>query len=303
MINTNNSTCNNEGLADNVREQILLARGATGSLSVFFCILSLVLLIMFRIRRYVRELRIIDRLQIYFVSFSMATSIVSVLQLSADDKHQWCSTVGFFNQWTSWMVLLSMQMILLHILVDTHYPFSDGPRCYRRLTEVLYVLIPILFPLLYSWIPFIHDAYGQAGVWCWIRKEDQHCNEFLEGLIEQYALWYAPLFLIETVDLLSTIFLYPFFVIKKIHIKENRISLLKQHAPLLALITISVLVNLVGVINRIYRIIHSNENIHLWMIHAIVPASWGILASIGFIAYLIIRCSLRGFKIEATQKK
>ena len=288
MINTNNSTCNNEGLAENVREQILSARGATGSVSVFLCIISLVLLIAFRIRGYVRELLITDRLQIYFVSFSMARSVVLVLMLSAD---QWCLTVGFLNQWTAWMVLLSMQMILLHILVDTHFPFSDRANCYQRLTEVFYVVFPILSPLLYSWIPFIHDAYGQSGVWCWIRKEDQHCNDFFEGFIEQYALWYAPLFLIETVDLLSTIIVYPWFVIKKI-CKEDRIFLLKQHAPLLALIMISVLVNLVGVINHIYRIIHSKENIHLWMIHAIIPASWGILASIGFIVYLIIRCSL-----------
>ena len=38
------------------------------------------------------------------------------------------------------------------------------------------------------WISFLHDAYGLAGAWCWIRQKDDNCDSLLAGKIEQYVL-------------------------------------------------------------------------------------------------------------------
>ena len=78
--------------------------------------------------------------------------------------------------------------------------------------EVLYLFFIFVFPLLINWIPFIDAAYGKAGVWCWIRSEDNSCATFLFGQILEFILWYIPLYLILTILLLLYV-----IILVKIH--------------------------------------------------------------------------------------
>ena len=68
-----------------------------------------------------------------------------------------------------------------------------------------YVLFSILLPSLHSWIPFIHNSYGVAGAWCWIRdwKDDCATQKYIEGIIEQFVLWYGPLFVSLTLSIVA----------------------------------------------------------------------------------------------------
>ena len=52
-------------------------------------------------------------------------------------------------------------------------------------------MVSILGPALFSWIPFIHGLYGEAGAWCWIQnwKDNDATNKLPLGEIEQYALY------------------------------------------------------------------------------------------------------------------
>jgi len=44
-------------------------------------------------------------------------------------------------------------------------------------------------------IPFIHNNYGVAGVWCFIREVNDDCTSNRDGIIEilNFALFYSPI--------------------------------------------------------------------------------------------------------------
>ena len=71
-----------------------------------------------------------------------------------------------------------------------------------RCLEISYILIPILVPFSFLWIPFISNAYGLAGTWCWIQNKDYFCVRNWPGLIEWYALWCGPLIVLCVLNLI-----------------------------------------------------------------------------------------------------
>ena len=58
--------------------------------------------------------------------------------------------------------------------------------------EVVTVVLMIVFPLLFDWIPFTTNTYGQVATWCWIRILDQNCTTNTAGWWEQIWLWHVP---------------------------------------------------------------------------------------------------------------
>ena len=58
--------------------------------------------------------------------------------------------------------------------------------------DVATVVFMIVFPLLFDWIPFTTNSYGQFGTWCWIRIRDQNCTINTAGWWEKFWLWHIP---------------------------------------------------------------------------------------------------------------
>ena len=69
------------------------------------------------------------------------------------------------------------------------------------------------------WIPFLHDAYGLAGAWCWIRQKDDNCDSLLAGKIEQYVLGYGPV---------SFLCIVAMVIVAAMLVKENKKILTKS---------------------------------------------------------------------------
>ena len=66
--------------------------------------------------------------------------------------------------------------------------------------EYGYVFFIYVFPMLFNWIPFTADAFGQAGAWCWIRNEDIYtCEEIVAGQVLPFVLWYVLLYVILSI--------------------------------------------------------------------------------------------------------
>ena len=55
--------------------------------------------------------------------------------------------------------------------------------------EVATVVLMIVLPLLFNWIPFTTNSYGQFGTWCWIRILNQNCTTNTAGWWEELWLW------------------------------------------------------------------------------------------------------------------
>ena len=55
--------------------------------------------------------------------------------------------------------------------------------------------------MLFTWVPFVHNDHGETGVWCYVRDKAGVCTSefYLEGFIEQFTLWYGPLFVCLTI--------------------------------------------------------------------------------------------------------
>ena len=59
-------------------------------------------------------------------------------------------------------------------------------------SEVAIVASVIVLPLLFDWIPFTTNSYGQYGAWCWIHSLEQNCTTNSAGRWEQIWLWHVP---------------------------------------------------------------------------------------------------------------
>ena len=57
--------------------------------------------------------------------------------------------------------------------------------------EVATVVVMIVLPLLFDWIPFTTNTYGQVSTWCWIRTLDHNCTN-TAGWWERFWLWDVP---------------------------------------------------------------------------------------------------------------
>ena len=70
---------------------------------------------------------------------------------------------------------------------------ANGPSKRQKvLLETLLVVLSVVGPALYVWVPFVAVPYGETGPWCWIRTLDRHCNIIKGGFWEQMGIWYIP---------------------------------------------------------------------------------------------------------------
>ncbi|XP_019852499.1 PREDICTED: uncharacterized protein LOC109582278 isoform X2 [Amphimedon queenslandica] len=173
-------------LSNEEKYQILLVMGTGGIAAVIICTVALAMALMFKLHHY-----FVHRLAIYQVLAALFFGFVCVLEtifINYDKNHKvyapLCEVTGFLLEYAVWVKLLIMSCLTFHLLC-----FSVCYTNFNRL-EYAYILISIVIPLLFSWIPFIHGVYGPAGAWCWIQNWKKDCadNKLSEGEIEEYAL-------------------------------------------------------------------------------------------------------------------
>ena len=188
--------------------------------------------------------------------------------------------------------------------------------------EIGYVLFSILFPLLYSWIPFIHNSYGVSGAWCWIRdwKDDCATQKYLEGIIEQFALWYGPLFISLTLTIVAA-FITLIVLAQRAYTHKNpeheplieeqrnqKKKALHELLPLLAYPVIFFIISMFPLVNRFYSAISSNASFELVLAHSITEPLYGFFSSWALIIHILVarhikkkkRSSIKEAQGEAT---
>ena len=191
--------------------------GFLGLSSVIVCFTSVVLVFILKLNIY-----FVHRLALYQVLAALCYGLVLTLELlflifrHDDEKNRWlCETVGFFSLYFSWVKLLFTAWLVAHLFCQA--VLGIDPQKDHKRYEVLCVITLILFPLLFTWIPFVTEEYGPAGVWCWIQSWKDNCIDTLSiaGITEQFTLWYGPAMVVTivesiaiTVIVLSLLFCY-----------------------------------------------------------------------------------------------
>ena len=74
--------------------------------------------------------------------------------------------------------------------------------------ELFYIVAVCIVPVTYLWFPFIHDNYGLAGAFCWMRALDENCTNV--GLEDQVIFGYGFSIISGIVGVFATIALLVF---------------------------------------------------------------------------------------------
>ena len=230
-----------------------------------------------------------------------------------------CKAIAALLEFSTWTTLLYMSVLVFHLacliilieirptillgvtyrelIISLSEPADRSSTKARRQAlylEISYVLVPIFISLLLVWIPFLHDAYGLAGAWCWIRQKDDNCKSILAGEIEQYVLGYGP---VSFLCIVAMIVVAAMLVIicKRLYFQDAPDpvykAILRENAPLMIYPVLfhSHFVKLLGLAHRLYQIITSDgSNTILWIVHAVIAPLNSLSFAIVYSLFIII---------------
>ena len=163
----------------------LLIFSSTAALSFLVCSAALVLVYVMKLHR-----RLIYRLAAYQVISALVYSVIELSQLAflsyEGTGSAACIAVAFLNQYVLGIKLMLTVWVTYHL-----FCFAVLYKNMKRL-EAAYVLTSLAIPLVLAFVPFTTRTYGLAGSWCWIRSSADDCTPSVQGVTEQFALFYGP---------------------------------------------------------------------------------------------------------------
>ena len=291
------SDCNNTFTKDH-KNIALIAKSGTSLVSFSVCLIAVSLVVCLRLYKYFTY-----RLAMYQILSSLCLHALEASYLTLlnydDDIYQQvaCKTTAFLDLNFIWIELLFTICLIFHL-----FCLAVCLKNFQKL-EIVYVLFSILFPLLFSWIPFIHNSYGVAGAWCWIRdwKDDCATQKYIEGIIEQFVLWFVPLFFFLTISVVAAFIMLVIFAKRSYahrnqenefllenHDRNRNKKAMKELLPLLAYPVIFYVLSLFPLIDRVYSAISSTASFELVLVHAITESLSGFFSSWALIIHILV---------------
>ncbi len=268
---------------------VALISASSATLSFIACALVICLIVALKKYRF-----FVQRLVLYLCisallnSFSIVLRFQRAAQLLPNNAgntgslHILCVITAFIDQTTAWAETIAICCITFNLLMTAVFN-KDTERF-----GLVYAFLILIFPLMFNWIPFLQNTYGEAGAWCWISNLDENCNEILFGVYARLLLWFVP----STTILIIVILVYVFIVIWVTRQRQKwvgkfdseterkKANLQKEVLPLMLYPFGYLLINLFPLINRIYDSFNpNNPSYALWMLHAIFsPLQAGYIA-------------------------
>lgn len=284
LLDYNSSVNRTNGTAsclnyDSVEFKIIAAlRAGAGTLSAVCCLVVICLIVAYK-----KYLFFTQRLIAYLAVTAFFQTILYTLgrvnfYTSRPIVDPYCFFAGFFHEYSHWTEVVSIVCIAFNI-------FSMG--VLRRNTarlEIIYVILILILPLTWSWVPFLHAAYGTAGPWCGIRTLTRDCEDFRFGQILQPTLQVIPLYLILVIAFVLTC-----ITACKVRRARNRWSgqfrhevqvrvqdMEKEIRPLLWYPVIYLVLETPSVVNHLYHTFNPlAQFLPLWYVEAIVGPMHG----------------------------
>ena len=221
-----------------------------------------------------------------------------LLQYSPGKYPTLCEVEGFLLTYTTWLKLLFLTCLMLHLFLHVC--------CFvrhRRWLEVMYIVVPILAPLLVSFIPFIHHSYGIAGAWCWIKGWHHNCpdDNYNLGIWFQYGVFYVPVLVGQLITIALMISAVS-AIVSIARMNSERMNsegkpLLNQHQvkylcleviPLVPYPIIFLCLLIPPFVNRIIDQTSSTPNYGAFIASAISIPCWGLFSGITSLVHTII---------------
>ena len=312
QLNLTNKTC--FSFSKTNFEAVIGTKTGVASLAAIACCAAVLLIVFFKAYK-----RFVHRLTLYLTIAALTYSIISALHMLPVKvrcgvvvvrSEQLCTALGFLVEYASWVMLLLMSWITIHLFVLAVFQRSYKSCKY----EVGGIIICHVSPLLFNVVPFINfgngTMYGLAGAWCWIRVTGESCQPYKEGLIEQFTLWYGPLMLIvllamvvmviilyrgtrETSDLLASTY----------QLQGQYKEALKEAMPLLFYPIFFNILCCLAIANRVYYAATNKANFPLWVAHAVAGPCLPLFIPVAFLLHPYTLQRMRCSQLRKAAKK
>ena len=263
-------------------------RAGAGAISMICCLGMIALIFLLK-----KHVFFTQRLILYLTLSTLAYSLVSIINVAgykaytSEALQGYCVFVGFLEQLISCWIPLAISCIVVDLFYKVIFE-----RPSERL-EIVYVIVIFASPLLYSWIPFIYLAYGQAGAWCWIRDSDySDCSPLHFGTVLRFVIYWVPLLIIMIVLIVMLVIIV--FVLRKKQqqwvgkfdpeVQDLQKRMRKEVLPLIAYPIIFLVLNIFPFANRIVNITTTDPVFVLWLFAAISLPLQGLVITIAFVA-------------------
>lgn len=242
------------------------------------------------------------RLALYHVITGLLSGLACVLEAISllyyeaslgEDPPSPCVAVGFTIQYFVWMKLCFTFWVIFHLFFYAV--------CYKNLKklELLYVLTSLMIPTVASVIPLVTGSYGMAGSWCWIRTCTGTAAERNAGLIEQFALWYAPSIALLLLDCVVVVVIvavlsYRTFAERKgrkeallVMKRPLQQSALRQLLPLLVYPVTWCLLSVPPLVDRVFGAMNVHSD-GLTVANAFCTSAWSLAAGVALIIHIAL---------------
>ena len=193
---------------------IALVRGVSGAVCCAILSTVLVVLVILAILPKTRNRlfgTVVKRLSFGLIAVSVVNQLIYAMQLVYyyHRDEEYCKVNGFFTQYFVTVELLLVLGISLALFLKIgekvfpswklfHYCKKAKEKMFTRhdmkisKPEVAIIASVIFFPLLFDWIPFTTNTYGQFAAWCWIHSLEENCTTNSAGQWEQIWLTRVP---------------------------------------------------------------------------------------------------------------
>ena len=270
-------------------------------LAAVMCIVAIIFIFLLKAYK-----MFVHRLVLYLCLAALFSAIMTAIQLAPVThvcdhvvvKHpKGCTAAAALIEYSVWATLILTIWIGIHFF--TLAVFSKDYQKSRKY-ELCIILTAVIVPIVFCIVPLFHidkmKMYGLAGAWCWIKATDETCRVIQAGVIEQFALWYAPVMLFVLFFFVITVVVIIVLFIKKKEAateQQDQFSRsLKEMRPLLFYPIIFSAIYSLGFANRIYYAATQKAILGLWISHAVVDPMFPLIIPLAFFVHPNIRKKL-----------
>ena len=275
-------------------ETVAWIRVGMSILAAMMCCLAIVMIVFFKAyKRFVHRLALYLSIAALFSAPTFAIELVPVQEkyghaVIRNEYKPFCTAIGFLTEYVLWVILILTCWIALHLFILGVFK--------RNYTSLKYeaggIITSLAVPVVFSIIPLIHfkngRLYGLSGAWCWIKIFDKDCDLYVDGIIEQFVLWYGPVMFFVGLNFLAM--LAVIIVLYRgtkgdpdqIHIYKTAV---KEALPLLFYPVLFSAVYSLAFANRVYYAVTQKTNYPLWISHAIADPFLPLFIPVAFLLH------------------
>ena len=157
--------------------------------------------------------KFVHRLTLYLIVAVQFHGVVSILQVvpvyhngsvvaTREELEGLCAAAGFLINVVDWMILLIISWTVLYLVMVLVFKYSAN--AIRRKHEICGLVVVLILPFLFNWIPFLKNMYGLSGGQCCMKPSVRsYCKYDNVGLAFIFLLAYGPEILVGIITFVS----------------------------------------------------------------------------------------------------